>query len=557
MIYFGTRLSDNISRREPEGYLICLNVPVARTGSQEYLPSELGLQEPDNRLIPVFRPEEEVFSPACIASFEGMPVTDDHPMTPDGVTAENIRFLQKGHAGNIRRGAGKESDLLLADLMITDPGLIEEILGGKREISCGYNYTLCEEDGKFIQREIRGNHVAVVDAGRAGPRVSIRDQHPARPASLSGRQGRKRTAGGGQRAPGPGDAQTPGSPVTPKPIPHWTQTERSQPMKKNKSMWRARMMARMAKDGDVEGLAELITEMMDDPVAEAVSAAPATPAAPAAPVGDPVVESVVSAVAENIDPSADAEVPAAFAVPMSVPAAASGTAPAAAPAAPASEAPAAPVVVEAPENQPVLVDCGPEILAALNRIVELLSARGTDCNDPAPQDCDPVRQDEAPAGAVAETVAETAALTAEAVAGAVAEAIEAADPAAPSADEDPVEALVEEILEPATAAEEAEQIVSAVLEPETLDEDNPEQAADALRSALAAFRPQLIRMSPKERAKFNADVAARMRRLTARASKDGKPNPYAALRRASARRPEPDATLGQRIMAARNANLRR
>ena len=64
MTYFGTRLSENISRREPEGYLICLNVPVARTGVQEYLPSELGLPGPDDRLIPVLRPEEEVFSPA-------------------------------------------------------------------------------------------------------------------------------------------------------------------------------------------------------------------------------------------------------------------------------------------------------------------------------------------------------------------------------------------------------------------------------------------------------------------------------------------------------------
>ena len=39
MTYFGTRLSENISRREPEGYLICLNVPVARTGTQEWAPS--------------------------------------------------------------------------------------------------------------------------------------------------------------------------------------------------------------------------------------------------------------------------------------------------------------------------------------------------------------------------------------------------------------------------------------------------------------------------------------------------------------------------------------
>ena len=55
MHYYGTRLSENISRREPEGYLLCLNVPVARTGSQDYLPEELGLP-PGSGVIPVLRP---------------------------------------------------------------------------------------------------------------------------------------------------------------------------------------------------------------------------------------------------------------------------------------------------------------------------------------------------------------------------------------------------------------------------------------------------------------------------------------------------------------------
>ena len=179
MLYYGTRLSDNLSLREPEGYLLCLNVPVARTGTQEYLPEELGLP-PGPAPIPVFRPAEEVFSPECIASFQGMPVTNDHP--PDGVTVENARALQRGHVHNVRRGAGEESDLLLADLMITDPALIDAILHrGKREISCGYTYSLCEENGQYCQRQIRGNHVAVVDAGRAGPRVSIRDGQPSAP----------------------------------------------------------------------------------------------------------------------------------------------------------------------------------------------------------------------------------------------------------------------------------------------------------------------------------------------------------------------------------------
>ena len=82
-----------------EGYLICRGVPVARSGTQLYLPAELGLPPgtvPDP--VPVYRPEGEVFSPACMASFEGKPVTEDHPDLPEGVSAENIRLYQKGHA---------------------------------------------------------------------------------------------------------------------------------------------------------------------------------------------------------------------------------------------------------------------------------------------------------------------------------------------------------------------------------------------------------------------------------------------------------------------------
>ena len=68
MQYYGNRLSENISRREPEGYLLCLNVPVARTGTQDYLPEELGITPGSFSfasgpgLISVYRPEEEVFA---------------------------------------------------------------------------------------------------------------------------------------------------------------------------------------------------------------------------------------------------------------------------------------------------------------------------------------------------------------------------------------------------------------------------------------------------------------------------------------------------------------
>ena len=46
----------------------------------------------------------------------------------------------------------------------------------KREISSVYNCCYVEENGKVYQKEIRGNHVALVQVGRAGPRVRINDQ---------------------------------------------------------------------------------------------------------------------------------------------------------------------------------------------------------------------------------------------------------------------------------------------------------------------------------------------------------------------------------------------
>ncbi len=248
MHYYGTRLSANISRRQPEGYLLCLNVPVARTGTQEYLPAEIGLAGTEP--VPVYRPEEEVFSPATIASFEGMPVTNDHP--PEGVDVTNIRALQKGHAHNVRRGSGEESDLLLADLIITDPALITAILEeGKREISCGYTYELCEENGQYIQRQIRGNHVAVVDAGRAGSRVSIRDEHPVQISDL----GNRCRATGARDWQAEGEGRAAATIAINKP-----ETERRKnTMKKSLS----KVLARMAKDGDIETVAGIIEEMLE------------------------------------------------------------------------------------------------------------------------------------------------------------------------------------------------------------------------------------------------------------------------------------------------------
>lgn len=172
MQYYGSRLSKNISKREPEGYLYCLNVPIARTGRQQYSPSEVGMD--GDKAVDVHRTADEVFSKATMASFEGIPVTRDHPS--EAVDVNNIAAYSKGHVQNVRRGSGKDSDLLIGDLVIVNEDLINDILNnGLREVSCGYEYSKLVEDGKVYQVDIRGNHVAIVDKGRAGERVAIRD----------------------------------------------------------------------------------------------------------------------------------------------------------------------------------------------------------------------------------------------------------------------------------------------------------------------------------------------------------------------------------------------
>ena len=309
-------------------------------------------------------------------------------------------------------------------------------------------------------------------------------------------------------------------------------------MQKN-SLWRAKLMARMARDGDVDGLAEIISEMMEEPAPDAVIPAAAAPAAipvaiapEAASAADPMVAAVVTAVEENLAPAEEA-----------------------------------PVVVETPVEQPVIVDCGPQILEALQRIIALLSG-AEDC-DPAPQeDCNtsPARDDDPVLEAVAETAAEE---LAETVASAAMEAIAGTvDPDLTSDEDpaDPLDAVVETILEvmeqPAsdpTSADAEEPIQSSVLEPVSDEEENAParstNGSDALRAALIEFRPILRRMNPKQRQRFNADVAARMKLLSDAEAK-GKPGAYAAIRNGAAR-DNSGKSLGQKIMAARNANLRK
>lgn len=91
--YYGSHISEHLVKT-PEGYLICYDVPINRTGTQMYTAGELGLEGEPERPVTVYRLEEDVFSPAALASLEGKDITRGHPA--EMLAAENQASYSKG-----------------------------------------------------------------------------------------------------------------------------------------------------------------------------------------------------------------------------------------------------------------------------------------------------------------------------------------------------------------------------------------------------------------------------------------------------------------------------
>lgn len=139
---------------------------IARTGVQIY-------RDAEGREFREYRPKSEVHNPDSLESFASAVVTDDHP--PTMVTASNRRDYQRG----MLEGAPRPADdgrHVMATLVIDSDDLIGKMKRGKLEVSNGYTCDLdmtpgtSPEGEKYdaVQRNIRGNHVAIVDRGRAG-----------------------------------------------------------------------------------------------------------------------------------------------------------------------------------------------------------------------------------------------------------------------------------------------------------------------------------------------------------------------------------------------------
>ena len=125
---------------------------------------------PDGTLRREYRPRSEVMDSDSLASLKLVPFTNDHPATK--VTPENASSLSIGSIGD---GISTTSEGVFAPIVITNAQAIADAEAGKQALSCGYRCEIDAAPGVWngvaydvIQRNIRYNHVALVNRGRAG-----------------------------------------------------------------------------------------------------------------------------------------------------------------------------------------------------------------------------------------------------------------------------------------------------------------------------------------------------------------------------------------------------
>lgn len=154
--------------KTPEGYLICTDAILSRTGKQEYKRCEIfgdACDEPD-KIVNVDRVDAEVFSDKAMASFENKPICIEHP--DQDVNIENHNELSVGFIRDIHKGEDNGHPVMMGTLVITDKDAVEAVESGEyKELSCGYDCDIDDNDNPQ-QRNIRGNHVALCKHGRAG-----------------------------------------------------------------------------------------------------------------------------------------------------------------------------------------------------------------------------------------------------------------------------------------------------------------------------------------------------------------------------------------------------
>ncbi len=173
--------ADSARYEDGNGWAEIKGNPISKVGVFEYSGQQISPELEPDRIYNVYRPEEELNNAETIESFRLLPWTDEHEML--GNDADGLMPAeQKGVHGVIGEDVYFEDGYLKGNLKVFSNKLKSLIDAGKKELSIGYRCLYELAQGVYngvkydaIQREIRGNHIALVDEGRSGHDVAVLD----------------------------------------------------------------------------------------------------------------------------------------------------------------------------------------------------------------------------------------------------------------------------------------------------------------------------------------------------------------------------------------------
>lgn len=175
------RAMDRESARKVDinGWLTVEGNPISKEGVYDYLGSQIpGYPGNPDDIVKVYRPMEELMRPETIESFKLLPFIDDHKWLGEkGIDTGSLPFT-----GITGEGVYADAPYLRSNLKVFSEELKADIIAGKVELSPGYLYDVYLQPGvwngqpyQYVQRNLRGNHLALVMTGRTGSDVAVMD----------------------------------------------------------------------------------------------------------------------------------------------------------------------------------------------------------------------------------------------------------------------------------------------------------------------------------------------------------------------------------------------
>lgn len=163
--------------KDSNGWWEIKHNPISKAGVFPYLGKSISDDCEPDKIYYVFRSPETLKASADTWDNPPKPFINDHEMLGEGFSKIDDRPVQ-----GVIHNPVFENDTLYADISVYSESLKDAIANGKKELSLGYFCKYRKEKGvykgeayDYVQEDMVGNHIALVDNGRCGSDVKVFD----------------------------------------------------------------------------------------------------------------------------------------------------------------------------------------------------------------------------------------------------------------------------------------------------------------------------------------------------------------------------------------------